>query len=91
MKEKVTNARSRYRQAVRDAWTEVDVRSNRPITPSRMIAYRIAARTGLPVAVVVSGVREELARRGRILQEQTYRRLVAAGEDDLALMLGGAE
>lgn len=91
MKETVTNARRRYRQAVRDAWTEVDVRSNRPITPSRMIARRVAARTGLPVEVVVSGVREEPARRGRILQEQTYRRLVAAGGDDLAVMMGVAE
>jgi hypothetical protein len=91
VKEKVTGARRRYRQAVRDAWTEVDVRSNRPITPSRMIARRVAARTGLPVEVVVSGVREEPARRGRILQEQTYRRLVAAGGDDLAVMMGVAE
>jgi len=41
--------------------------------------------------VVTSGVREEPARRGRILQEQTYRRLVAAGGDDLAVMLGGGE
>jgi hypothetical protein len=90
-KEKVTNARRRYRQAVRDAWMEVDVRSNRPITPSRMIARRVAARTGLPVEVVVSGVREEPARRGRILEMQRYRRLVAAGRDDLAVMMGGAE
>ena len=56
-----------------------------------MIARRVAARTGLPVEVVVSGVREEPARRGRILQEQTYRRLVAAGGDDLAVMMGVAE
>ncbi len=91
MKEKVTNARRRYRQAVRDAWMEVDVRSDRPVTPSRTIARRIARRTGLPVEVVTSGVREEPALRGRILQEQTYRRLVAAGGDDLAVMLGGGE
>lgn len=91
MKQTVTNARRRYRQAVRDAWMEVDVRSNRPITPSRIIARRIAARTGLPIEVVTSGVREEPARRGRILREQTYRRLVAAGGDDLAVMLGGVE
>jgi len=89
MREKVTNARRRYRQAVRAAWMEIDVRSNRPITPERMIARTVARRTGLPAEVVAAGVREEPARRGRILQEQTYRRLVAAGGDDLALMLGG--
>jgi hypothetical protein len=91
MRMTVTNARRRYRQAVRDAWMEADVRSDRPVTPSRTIARRIAARTGLPVEVVTAGVREEPARRGRILQEQTYRRLVAAGGDDLAVMLGGGQ
>jgi hypothetical protein len=82
MKEKVTNARRRYRQALRDAWTGY-------LTPTGYIARTVARRTGLPVEVVAAGVREEPARRGRILQEQKYRRLAAAGEDDLALMLGG--
>jgi hypothetical protein len=84
MKETVTNARRRYRQGCRDAWTGY-------LTPTDHIARTVAARTGLPVEVVTSGVREEPARRGRILREQTYRRLVAAGGDDLAVMLGGGK
>jgi hypothetical protein len=89
MKETVTEARRRYRQAVRDAWSEADIRSDRPITPTRTIARRIARRTGLPVEVVTSGLHEDPpARRGRILREQEYRRMVAAGGDDLAVMLG---
>jgi len=91
MRMKVKSARRRYRQAVRDAWMEVDVRSDRPVTPSRTIARRIAARTGLPVEVVTSGDFRDCGtgHPGRILEMQRYRRLVAAGGDDLALMLGG--
>ena len=91
MKEHVTNARRRYRQALRDAWEEVDVRSNRPVTPSRIIARRIARRTGLPVEVVVSGDFRDCGtgHPGRILEMQRYRRLLAAGGDDLAVMMVG--
>lgn len=84
MKEKVTNARRRYRQAVRDAWMG-------GLMPTHHIARTVAARTGLPLEVVTAGVREEPARHGRILREAAYRRLVAAGGDDLAVMLGGGE
>jgi hypothetical protein len=91
LKNKVKAARSRYRRALRDAWEAADVRSSRPITPSSAIARRVARRTGLPVEVVMSGVWEEPARRGRILAEQAYRRIVAAGGDDLAIFMGRAK
>lgn len=86
MKEKVTNARRRYRQGCRDAWTGY-------LTPTDHIARTVAARTGLPVEVVVSGDFRDCGtgHPGRILEMQRYRRLVAAGGEDLAVILGGGE
>jgi hypothetical protein len=86
MKQTVTNARRRYRQAVRDAWTG-------GLMPTHHIARTVAARTGLPVEAVTSGDFRDCGtgHPGRILEMQRYRRLVAAGGDDLAVMLGGGE